>query len=378
MLLTLFLAGCGGSSEPQEPPPETTPVSEVEITQEILNTISIRIDEIRLAEGVDRELLIDNIWMIPLDPATLEGMNARFQYVTDGEAITLNSRVPYRPDTPFMLGVDKDELGGEDFGIWFMVTSFGSDGEALRRQFEDLIQEAVPFLGMAALTAALTAITPGVPEEISAIPATVTRGIGIMGRISALGGGLLRTLERGMQSETTQMAAETVEQLAESLSSAASAVASRSAYFGEAYVTFSAVDNYRLNHRISVVTTDGSLVIVFSVIETTNAPQPDLLPTPEFESMTLAVDECNPQQQHGITSGMKARILPMRHNAYVSPIDSTSPIAFTLRQGEEVTLSLPYCDVASQTLWWQYCKQENVCGWIAENQGDRRFLEPVQ
>ena len=109
---------------------------------------------------------------------------------------------------------------------------------------------------------------------------------------------------------------------------------------------------------ITVPTTDGSLEIEFSVVETGRSFEGT-----DLQQILLQNDICNPSLQSSLSSGLPANVqttLVASHGVFE---DGRAP-EFNLLPGEKVTPIVSYCDYNTGTLWWR-----------VRNQFDRNWLD---
>ncbi|MGB1288452.1 MAG: hypothetical protein ACPG7F_18100 [Aggregatilineales bacterium] len=344
-----------------------------------MNIISIRLDEIRLTEkAINRNIPVDSVWMIPLNTTTEQGMGARFQYVEEGQSFIIRENQSYMPSSPWFLSVEKDDLNQQDFGMWFMISAFNNQDE--QEQLRLVVEDIIPMAGAGILTALLAPVTPGLPDEIIPAKVTASRGVALMGRIAALGKSVEGVLSNQPAREFAGsiaggLAETTLQSLSISLASSANII-SETSYFGEVYITFPASEDYRLNNRVSVVTTDGSLILEFSIFETSNVNDTSYVSSSPVEAY-LPVEDCNPEAPGTIQSGKSAQVL-RQMEVSASPIDTTASMLFRLSAEDIITPVIPYCDTQKNILWWRVRDENGQQGWLPESRGITVFMESLQ
>lgn len=372
------MLGCNfGSSAPSRPPPPTaehTQVATVEV--EVRNFVVIELNEIRLTERAvlhDVDINVDSVFMVPLDVESV-GMGARFQYVED-DTVNISANSPYNPTSRWTLAIERRDLNNEDFGIWFMVTGRGDMGPSIRRELTGFTQDLATFFTAGVATTVLTA--GRAPAAVASARYSATRGKAVIGRLSALttaGGFVLRNTLESIRMPT---AIGGTERLAGLLSEYATLL-DGVGYFGEAYITFQAEDDYRLNNRIAVVTTDGSLVLEFSIFETANANIFDeSLEAVEIVEDYFPSEECNPNAPSRLLSGQPARVVVSSLNVSSSPIASVSELVARLPNGANFTPLIPFCDQNENILWWRIRMENGEHGWLQESRGTIIHVELV-
>ncbi len=380
LVLPAFLvSACGKGAEPQTPPPETTPIAAATLPNEPLHLISLRLDEIRLtpkAEGQD--MFVSSVWMIPIN-AQGDLTGARLVYGMDNELIPLSDTLPYQPPSAWFLTVEREDLEDQDFGMWFMVTGAdaenGSSWQVLRDEFEAVMSEALPIITAAAATVVLVNMTPGIPDEVlageAAVSATATRGPALMARLASfgrVGTGFLRDIFTEARPELSVMINERMD---DGMLGRIFGALDNQEYFGEAYIRFAAAENYRLNNRFSIVTTDGSLEIVFSVFETSNDSESNIAAY-EAESPTttyVPAESCNPAHPSTMIPGKPAEILATVQRVSSSVMAETAD-DFTVGKGDIVYPIMAFCDRDENAMWWRIRTESGGVGWMPENHGE--------
>lgn len=377
LLTLLALAACRPTPPPATPPPPVEPTILATIEPTPVQVISIQPELIRLTDkSKDSTITADMLWIIPINVETNQGVGFRAQYLNEDEQMVISHTSPQRLSDWF-ISIKREDLNGEDFGLWFIVVGGGDAWRAVRSEFSSLVTDSFPFLATSLATIFLTGATPGLPDELVTAVATATRGEAILGRIQALGNLLPNVINHVNQKcnnniiacgIATNLATEAISNLA-----SASLQIDQASFFSEAYVTFSATDDYRLNNKLSVVTTDGSIQIEFLVFETSNTAQ---LATQLAESY-LPEEECNPSIASNLISGMIANVTITGTKVRSSPIDDSADIIEELAKDQTVTTLYPYCEQERNTLWWRVRTESGKVGWIAEHGPFNIFLEPA-
>jgi hypothetical protein len=371
LLLIFILVSCGSPPPAQNaaPPPTSEPTIEADISSEEHRLISVRLDEIRLAPGIaNRAIPLDTVWIIPLN--TSEEVTARMQYVEDAQNIIIRDGDPYIPTSPWFISIERENLANENFGLWFVVAHVGDNSLISREDFNQLLKDVGIVIASGTVGAILTAVTPGLPEEI--IPATVTivRGRAVLSTLSILGRNFAREIP-GMGSVLTERELDNIFD--------ASANLDDLLFFSELYVIVSATDDYYLNNQISAITADGSLEIVFSIFETDNVDSPnaafEFVP-PAKRSDIFPPVVCNPSQPSRLQAGVQARVVQSTVNVFANVLGDEQ-VDFRLRGGEIVTTIYSYCDTNNQVLWWRIRTERGELGFVAESTVNTINLEPI-
>jgi len=251
-----------------------------------------------------------------------------------------------------------------------MVINTESSSEALREVFNQTVKDAAVALGAAGVSVLLASIPiPG--DEIIAGTIAVSRGRALLGSAFALGRAGLRN---AFAEAGTRLGDQTIITLADNLNMAAQYLDNVD-YFSEAAVLLSANDSYFLDNQVSIVTTDGSLVIKFTVFATTNDPN-TLYSAPNSHPFLLG--ECNPEVPSNLQSGDSARAA-RNLRALETPVDITGGEQMRLRQDDIVETIVSFCN--RNVLWWRVRWNQNgeeKIGWVAESESTAIYLERVQ
>jgi hypothetical protein len=368
-LLIFLLSACGGKRpQPTTPPTPSEPTIQADISSEQHRIISARLDEIRLAEGIaSRVIPLDTVWMIPLN--TNQDITAKMQYLEDGHNITIRAGEPYTPTSPWFISIERDDLEGENFGIWFVIVNVGDNSLISWDEFHSVMIDVGIVLVSGVASTALTTITPGVPDEALTISVGVTRGRSLLATLAVLG--------RRFTNEIPTMGATLTERSIDNVLESTSASLDKLSYFSEVYVIIPAANDYYLNNQISAVTADGSLEVVFSIFDTDNLSDAEAAAFQATEKRTdiFPPVECNPQHPSELQAGIRARVVQPNRNAY--PNIFSQDIAFRLQMNDEVTLIFPYCDINEQVLWWRVRNSAGEYGFTAESSRSQVFLEAV-
>ncbi|MGJ3237717.1 MAG: hypothetical protein ACFE0Q_03325 [Anaerolineae bacterium] len=368
-MLVLILPACRSSrSSPPVQVPDVT--SEANLIDDIStvdrNIISLRLDEIRLTEQAhSNSIPLDMVWMIPV--GTDEEVNARMQYIEEDNHIIITRNNPYTPTSPWFISVERQDLNGDNFGIWFVASNTGESSGIPPEIMQSLIRDVAGVIVAGGMTALLTTVP--LPAEILTASVAVQHGRSLIATLSAYGAGFWSQRE-SMLFDFTSSQVDTIFNLTSSIDEIE--------YFSEVYIIFSAEEQYFLNNQISAISADGSLEFIFSIFETSNSTaQTD---AQNFDADNTETDifppvACNPAQESNLTAGMSVRVINPQLNA-VSTIFDTNPV-FRLRQGDVVETIMPFCDFTTNALWWRIRTESGEVGWILENRDTRVFLEPV-
>jgi hypothetical protein len=370
--LGIFATSCSGAPPP---PPTNIPeaTSESEVVQDIseieINLISIRLDTIRLTDRVTVEAIpLDSVWMIPIGMD--REIDGRWEYLEAGNDVVITRSDPYEPSSPWFISVEREELNGENFGIWFMATHFGDNSVVTRELFDQIVIDASAVIIAGGASFWLT--TTPIPDEAVTAAVAVRRGRSLMSSAAALGGAFIATRGDNMIEEFTSRQVDNAYWVAEEMD--------KVSYFAEVYVIIPAAENYLLDNQISAVTADGSLEFVFSVIQTsTNGNEVENFVADETLEDVFPAENCNPDFESNLISGMQARVT--RPLNVLNRVIDQDP-SFRLRQGDIVETVIPFCDFTEQTQWWRvrYMNENNELqtGWVTEIRNQRGFfLEPV-
>lgn len=385
VLLTIFLiTSCDlfGEEEERKPPEAVDPESMVTLTpvQERRDVLSIKLEEIRLTEKAeDREIFVGTVWMIPIN-ADGETMRAQFQYLEE-DLVPITASQPYTPGDWF-LSIERENLNEQDFGIWFMVSGAGVgepvivDWGDTKKIFVEVLKETVPVLAGAAVTIALTGGTPGVPDEAVSATVTASASTSLMSRIALLGRQGIPFLSEVLRQSSPRIAGNLSEALLseENLTALYESLLQQR-YFSETFVIFSIENDYRVNNRISVVTNDGSLKLIFSVFETSNLPQDTIA---DVQEDIFPEEECNPDAPSTLISGAAAQIVTARQRVLFNIYDPLHSNNFEVVRGDTVFPKFALCDQQQQVLWWYIETLDGRSGWIAESQDVSVFMEAIQ
>ncbi len=379
IVITVLTSACGKSDvKPDEPPVETTPIAVTPLADEPLNLISLRLDEIRLtpkAEG--QNLFVSSVWMIPINEAG-DTTGARLVYSLDNALIPITATAPYEPPSDWFLTIEREALANKDFGMWFMVTGAdgeeGTDWQVLQAEFESLMSDALPIIVNSAATVILSYATPGVLDEAlageAAITATATRGPALMAHIASFGRESTKLLREILTESRPEMSDLIEQRLDDGVLNRIFGALDDQEYFGEAYIRFSATEDYRLNNRFSIVTTDGSLEIVFSVFATSNDPAAIASFEPESPTTTyVPAESCNPDNPSTLIPGKPAEILA-RTQRVTSSLMSSTGTDFMVTKGDTVYPIMAFCDRDENAMWWRVKAESGEVGWMPENHGE--------
>lgn len=378
LCFTIIVTSCNPSgnndesNEDNQPPAPATPIVGATIISPTSTVLYLQLDEVRLTpKAENHQLYLSTVALVPMDIAGQTTMDARFEYFAGDELFELTRESPYQPTTPWFIGVEREALEQQDFGIWFIVTGASVDEppddnwQIARNTFMEVARDVAPLAigGLAFLT--LSMVTPGVPDEALAVGATMEGGTNLLGTMMTYGYQALPLLRNGLISyagnQTRQLTEQQLDRLLEGVDA--------QGYVSEAFVQFFAAQNYLINQQIAVTTSDGSLEIVFSIVETSSEPEVvDALSKIERQTTKLSQEACNPTQESPVISGNRLKLQTTVVAAQDIFSTERTP-AFNLATGDEVMAILSYCDKNNDVLWWRVRNEFDEVGWIQEGNG---------
>lgn len=362
--LLVVTSGCGGKEEQVlDSPSASQSTAEVRATNTPENDplLSIVIDSVRLSQWAESEsIMIETVMLAPFD-ANNESMQFRGEY-TNSQPFDLLPNSTYRPESEWRIAVPRSALDNEDFSLWFVVAGPPIEtGPDLGVVFKDIARDALPLAAEGLVFWALASATP-VPDEVIVAGGAIQHGRGLIGTISAYG-------RRFMQSEAGQQflagkAREGTEIAMDSLIT----LVDQQDYIGEAYVLLPASENWYTGRRVSVYTSDGTLEIQFSVVESGTAPA-------DADLIEIERQQCNGEVASTLQSGVAAQV--MVNKPLLSSVSADNATALkTVLPGDVVFPITAYCDGATSTLWWRVRDQSaGVVGWLPEFANTERILE---
>ncbi len=169
ILIILVLVSCRGEKKRSSAPALPAVANETTILQDISDVerriVSIRLDAIRMTEQVTRvSIPLDSVWMIPVG-ANRE-IAARMQYLEEDNNIRITHSTPYHPTSDWFISIDRADLENENFGIWFIASNIGDTTIISRETFQQIIRDTATIIVGSGAAFLLTAITPGIPDEV--------------------------------------------------------------------------------------------------------------------------------------------------------------------------------------------------------------------
>jgi hypothetical protein len=373
LLFILPILACGAPADVPEPPgTPATPVVGIEVSPDPSSRVAIVIEEIKLSPyAQEMELEIGQLSLIPFDGQG-QFMNFEGRYIEENALLTRANS--YRPSSPWDVSATRAELGETSLSLWFVISSpRPTSSEIGGGLFEYAVTEYGPLV-VASLIAAATPI-PG-DEAVSVgllsrkIYKDFTAGNGFISSIVVHQRDirlLLRQMGRELLIGSSAQATEDVIEFdfLETIN--------LQEYVTEAYVNLPYNENWYANRRLSVITTDGALEIIFRV-EEPNAPE---LAEAELSTDPIRFDklECNPEFPSGLVVGASARVLL---NYPILNTISGDPSEDVVLPGDLVSMVISHCDRESGQLWWQVrydINGEERHGWLPEFNEGVRVLE---